>query len=71
MAPLSPQWWIVNRLSRGRVKIEEIAADLVSRERTLSRRLAEKGISFDQLIDNIRKDLADRYLNESKVKLQE
>ena len=48
-----------------------VAADLGTSERTLSRRLAEQGISFDQLIDDIRKDLAMRYLDEGKVKLQE
>jgi len=40
-------------------------------ERTLSRRLADHGVSFDQLIDDIRKDLAMRYLDDGKVKLQE
>ncbi len=34
-------------------------------------RRAEQGISFEQLIDDIRKDLAMRYLDEGKVKLQE
>jgi AraC-like DNA-binding protein len=34
-------------------------------------RWAEHGISFDQLIDDIRKDLAMRYLDEGEVKLQE
>ena len=29
------------------------------------------GISFDQLIDDIRKDLAMRYLDEVKIELQE
>ena len=62
---------IVDQLSSGRVTIKKVAADLGSSERTLSRRLAEHGISFDQLIDDIRKDVAMRYLDEGKVKLQE
>jgi AraC-like DNA-binding protein len=62
---------IVDQLSSGRVTIKKVAADLSSSERTLSRRLAEHGISFDQLIDDIRKDLAMRYLDEGEVKLQE
>ena len=62
---------IVDQLSSGRVTIKKVAADLGSSERTLSRRLAETGTSFDQLIDDIRKDLAMRYLDEGKVKLQE
>ena len=49
----------------------EVAADLGTSERTLSRRLAEQGTSFEQLIDHIRKDLAMRYPNEGKFKLQE
>jgi AraC-like DNA-binding protein len=48
-----------------------VAADLDTSERTLSRRLAEHGISFDQLINDFRKDLTMRYLDEGKVKLQE
>ena len=62
---------IVDQLSSGRVTIKKVAADISSSERTLSRRLAEHGISFDQLIDDIRKDLAMRYLDEGEVKLQE
>ena len=62
---------IVDQLSSGRVTIKKVAADLDTSERTLNRRLAEHGISFDQLIDDIRKDLAMRYLDEVKVELQE
>ena len=39
--------------------------------RWVSTRNDGTGISFDQLIDDIRKDLAMRYLDEGKVKLQE
>jgi len=39
--------------------------------RWVSTRNEGTGISFDQLIDDIRKDLAMRYLDEGKVKLQE
>ena len=49
----------------------EIGGDLGTSERTLSRRLAEQGSSFDQLIDDIRENLAIRHLDEGKVKLQE
>ena len=62
---------IVDQLSSGRVTIKKVAADLGSSDRTLGRRLAEQGISFDELIDDIRKDLAMRYLDEGQVKLQE
>lgn len=60
---------IVEQLSGSRVIIKNIAADLGTSERTLSRHLAEQGISFDRLIDDIRRDLAMRYLDEGKVKL--
>ncbi len=62
---------IVDQLSSGRATIKKIAADLGTSERTLNRRLAEQGISFEQLVDDIRKDLAMSYLNEGNVQLQE
>ncbi len=60
-----------DQLFGGRVTIKKVAADLGSSEPTLSRRLAEQGSNFDQLIDDIRKYLAMRYLDQGKLKLQE
>ena len=60
---------IVEQLSGSRVVINNIAADLGTSGRTLTRYLAEQGISFDRLIDDIRRGLAMRYLDEGKAKL--
>ena len=57
---------IVEQLSSSRAIINNIAADLGTGERTLSRRLAQQGINFDRLIDDIRRDLAMRYLDQSR-----
>lgn len=62
---------IVDQLSTGRVTAKKIATDLGISQRTISRRLAEHGATFDELIDEIRKDLAMRYLDEGHIKLQE
>ena len=61
---------IIDKLSTGQVNSKKIATDLGTSQRTLTRRLSEHNISFDQLIDNIRQDLAMRYLDEGNVKLQ-
>lgn len=38
-------------------------------ERTLQRRFHEEGISFQQLLDGTRKDLAQQYLRQPKLSL--
>ena len=58
-------------MSCGRVTAKLISTDLGISQRTISRRLAEHGTTFDELIDEIRKDLAMRYLDEGHIKLQE
>jgi AraC-like DNA-binding protein len=48
-----------------------IAEHLSTQERTLQRRLAERGASFDGLIEEARRDLADRLLVEAKMPLSQ
>jgi AraC-like DNA-binding protein len=62
---------VVDQLSSGRLTVKKIASDLGTSKRTISKRLADHGTSFDQLIDDIRKDLAMRYLDEGSVKVKE
>ena len=61
----------MDQLSSGRVTIKKDCGQLGHKRTQTQPRLAEQGSSFEQLIDNIQKDLAMRYLDEGKVKLQE
>ncbi|NIX75702.1 AraC family transcriptional regulator [Microvirga terricola] len=53
---------ITPRLSHGTVNIGTIASDLGLSPRTLSRRLADEGLTFSAILENLRLELADRYL---------
>ena len=48
----------------GDVRIGTIARALAMSGRTLQRRLAAEGVSFQELLDDARKDAAARYLRE-------
>ena len=45
---------VVDLLSSARLTVKEIARDLGTSKRTICKRLAEHGTSFDQLIHDIR-----------------
>jgi len=49
-------------LPHGNARASQIAADFGISERTLARRLAEEGLTFSQLLDRLRLELARRYL---------
>lgn len=56
---------ITPRLRHGTPKIESVAKDLGTSARTLTRRLADEGISFSEVLDELRYHLAVQYLRES------
>ena len=58
-------------LTRGGVHIDGIARDLGMSSKTLERRLGERGTSFSVLLDDIRCDLAKRYLGETDFRLEQ
>jgi AraC-like DNA-binding protein len=60
---------IVRKLPDGEPRREEIAKALCISERTLQRRLLEEGSSFVQLLDDTRRELAERYLGQPSVSL--
>jgi AraC-like DNA-binding protein len=53
---------IIRSLPDGEPKREAIAKALCISEKTLQRRLLEEGASFQQLLDDTRRELAERYL---------
>jgi AraC-like DNA-binding protein len=62
---------IVDLLPKGMARAKVIAIELGMSDRTLSRRLGEAGTSFDEILDRLRHDLAQRYLVASDLSLSE
>jgi AraC-like DNA-binding protein len=60
---------IIRCLHLGEPRREDIASGLAMADRTLQRRLHEEGTSFQQLLDNARRDLARKYLAEPRYAL--
>lgn len=58
-------------LPSGRVTVEYIADFMQMSPRSLQRRLAEVGSSFQDLLDETRQSMAEHYLNESEVNLRQ
>ena len=58
-------------LPRGRPGIEDVAQELRLSSRTLQRRLAEAGVTFQQLLQEARRELARHYLLHSSLELNE
>lgn len=62
----------LKRLPAGqRPTIHAVARQLSLSSRTLQRRLAESGVTFQQLLDEARRELAHHYLRQSSVELNE
>ena len=51
-------------LPHGRARAEAVAKALAVSPRTLARRLAEEGTNFGEVVDGLRRSLADQYLHE-------
>ncbi len=60
---------VVRLLHLGEPRREDIASSLAMADRTLQRRLHEEGTSFQQLLDEARRDLAQKYLAEPRYTL--
>jgi AraC-like DNA-binding protein len=50
------------RLTKGQTGIDVVARDLGTSARTLQRRLASAGLSYQELLDGVRRDAAERYI---------
>jgi AraC-like DNA-binding protein len=58
---------ISSRLPHGRVLVGDIAPTLGMSPRTLERKLSEEGLNFTEVIQQLRRDLAVRYLKERNL----
>ena len=62
---------LASRVAGGDVTIASIARDLGLSGRTLQRRLADEGVSFQELLDNARKSVAMRLLRDPSLAIGE
>ena len=62
---------ITARLASGDMCMESVAASLAMSVPTLRRRLEDEGTTFTDLVDDVRRDLAERYLREPDRSISE
>lgn len=62
---------ILESLPSGQVREDDIAADLHLSTRTLQRRLLEEGVSFGVLLQDIRRELAQHYMDDRQLNVSE
>ena len=65
------RWALASRVGRGDTRIHTMARTLGMSARSLQRRLAACGVSYQQLLDLARKDAAERYLTDSSLSIGE
>jgi AraC-like DNA-binding protein len=53
--------------THGRVVVDDVARSLAMSKRTLARRLADEGLNFTEILQQLRRDLALRYLEDRKL----
>ena len=54
-------------LPHGRVPVEDIARNLGMSRRTLARKLSDERLNFTEILQELRRDLAVRYLDDRKL----
>lgn len=62
---------LASRVEGGDTRIQAVARTLATSARSLQRRLAAAGLSYQQLLDQARKDSAGRYLTDSPLSIGE
>jgi AraC-like DNA-binding protein len=62
---------LANRVGGGDTRIQTIARTLATSARSLQRRLAAEGVSYQQMLDLARKEAAERYLSHSPLSIGE
>jgi AraC-like DNA-binding protein len=68
---LSVENAIVPLLPHGKMRVNEIARRLGVTERSLARRLSIEGLTFTDVLDSLRRDLAERYLTEEDLSISQ
>ena len=58
-------------LPHGRARLDEIASELGLSPRTLTRRLASEGLTFENILSELKSDLARRYLLDERLPISE
>jgi AraC-like DNA-binding protein len=58
---------ISSLLPHGRALVEDVARSLGMSERTLARKLSDEGLNFTEILQQLRRDLAVRYLDDRKL----
>ncbi len=58
---------ISSLLPHGRVILGDVARSLGMSERTLARKLSDEGLNFTEILEQLRRDLAVRYLDDRKL----
>jgi AraC-like DNA-binding protein len=62
---------IVPLLPHGTMQSTEVARRLFTSQRTLARRLSSEGVTFSGVLENLRSDLAERYLADRDLSISE
>jgi len=62
---------VASRIASGAIRMSAIARQLGMSERTLHRRLADDGITYQELLEEVRRAAAGRYLDESGLAIGE
>ena len=60
---------LLEAIPSGDCSIERVASDLAMSKRTLQRKLTAEADSFQSILQNVRSELADHYLEKSKLSL--
>ena len=58
---------ISSLLPHGRVVVDDVARSLGMSDRTLARKLSDEGLNFTEVLQQLRRDLAVRYLDDPKL----
>jgi AraC-like DNA-binding protein len=58
---------ISSLLPHGRVVVDDVARSLGMSKRTLARKLSDEGLNFTEILQQLRRDLADGYLDDPKL----